>query len=135
MNKKKLLESPCCENCGNSENIKNNSSFVDCSVDGKIQYKTDYCNFYKTKERAQKRNANKAVEKAMKMMKIQIGDIPKPAFEYLDYLQRRVGFCGEVCLTAYAHYNQAVLNMACNDNLYKLSKEGKKWFVRNGYCK
>jgi len=65
-----------------------------------------------------------------------IKDLPKEAIEYLKFLSSKVGMCMEVCLTAYCAYNQAVLNMPCDDALYILqdTEDGRKWFVAMGYC-
>ena len=77
---------------------------------------------------------NDAVYQAGKMLLMPHKDLPAPARHYLKYLSDRVGMCIEVCLTAYAHYNQAVLNMPCDDALYKINHEAKEWFKQNNYC-
>lgn len=76
-----------------------------------------------------------AVEEACKMLNIPMKNLPEPALEYLKYISSKVGFCGEVCLTAYAYYNQAVLNMKCEDDLYKIPQEDLMWFREHNYCK
>ena len=77
---------------------------------------------------------NLAVTKAGEMFYGTIlRDIPKECIEYLTYLSSRVGICGEVYLTAFAYYNQAVLGMPCEDDLYKIPQEEKDWFIKKGY--
>lgn len=71
---------------------------------------------------------NEAVEKAIEMLQIPMKDLPEFAKEFLQHLSNKVGLCIEVCITAYACYNQAVLNMNCNDDLYMISQEDLKWF-------
>ena len=39
--------------------------------------------------------------------------------------------CIDVCLTAYAHYYQAIENLPCKDKGYKITTEGKQWFAAN----
>lgn len=77
---------------------------------------------------------NLALEKAQEMMLLPMKDLPKEALEYLKYLSNKVGMCMEVCLTAYCAYNQMVLNMPCNDDLYIVSSVEKQWWIDNGYC-
>ena len=77
---------------------------------------------------------NEALDEAIKMMALPMNQLPKPAYEYLQYLSKRVGFCGEVCLSAYAYYNQAVLKMPCEDTLYKIPETELQWFIDNKYC-
>ncbi len=74
-------------------------------------------------------NNNSAFDEAIKMMNIPGKDLPQPANEYLNYLSGKLGYCAEVCITAYAHYNQAVLSMPCNDPIYLIDENGKQWFV------
>lgn len=76
---------------------------------------------------------NKAVDEAVSMMTIPMGKLPKGATEYLNDLSKRVGICMEVCITAYAYYNQAVLGMPCEDDLYIIPEIERKWFITNGY--
>lgn len=78
--------------------------------------------------------SNYAVDEAVKMMAIPMNKLPEPAIAYLKKLSKEVGFCGEVCITAYAYYNQAVLNMPCDDSLYKIPDDVKAWFVEHNYC-
>ena len=59
-----------------------------------------------------------AQERASEMMSMKIKDLPLLAKEYLIDLSSRVGFCGEVCLTAYATYAQLEEGLKCDDDLY-----------------
>ena len=73
-------------------------------------------------------NKNLAVDEAGKMMSIPMSKLPIVAAEYLKKLSSEAGFCGEVCMTAYAHYFQGVFNFPCNDSLYKLPATAREWF-------
>jgi hypothetical protein len=75
-----------------------------------------------------------AVEEAGKMMKIKMCDLPQLAIEFLKFLSHKYGFCGEICITAYAAYNQMVLKMKCDDDLYKVTQpESIEWWNNKGY--
>jgi hypothetical protein len=76
-------------------------------------------------------NKNLAVDEASKMMSIPMSQLPDIAKEYLKQLSSEVGFCGETCITAYAHYFQAIFNYPCNDSLYIIPTSAKKWFKEN----
>lgn len=58
-------------------------------------------------------------------------DIPDKAKEYNRFLCQKYGGCGEVTVTAYAHYAQAIEKLKSKDSSYKIDKEGKKWFKEN----
>ena len=68
------------------------------------------------------------------MMGTPMNKLPKPAQEYLRHFSNKVGFCGEVCVTAYAAYCQAVLGLPCDDEGYKISPDALQWFKDNKYC-
>ena len=74
-----------------------------------------------------------AVDEATKMLSLPMSKLPKAAAEYLKHLSASVGMCMEVCLTAYAYYNQAVWNMPCDDDLYLIPKTELQWFIDNKY--
>ena len=77
-----------------------------------------------------------AVEEAGKMMMLPIKDLPALAHEFLQFLSKKVGFCGETCMTAFAAYNQVVLKMECEDNCYKLTEPDLlKWWEEKGYVR
>ena len=69
--------------------------------------------------------------KVSQMMGTIMSQNPEPANEYLRYLSSRYGFCGEMIVTAYAHYCQAVLNLPCNNPSYVINEEGVNWFNEN----
>ena len=75
-----------------------------------------------------------AVEEALKMMRIPMRELPPIAIEYVKYLSNKVGACMEVYVTAYAYYNQAMLEMPCEDSLYVIPDEEFQWFLDRGYC-
>ena len=81
------------------------------------------------------KNKKDALDVAGEMLRIPMSQLPAPAIEYLKHMSSSIGMCIEVCLTAYCHYNQAVLNMPCSDEEYVLTKDAKSWFVNNKYCK
>lgn len=76
---------------------------------------------------------NEALDKAKEMLLIPMKDLPAEAKAYLKYLTGRVGMCIEVCLTAYAHYYQAVHKLPCEDPLYKIDAGTLQWFKENNF--
>ena len=54
--------------------------------------------------------------------------LPIEAQKYANFMCNKYAMCGEVYLTAYTHYAQAVLNLPCKDDGYKLTPEGQKFF-------
>ena len=79
-----------------------------------------------------KHTAHTAVDRAVELMDIPRKDLPTLAVEYCKFLCYKYGVCGEVMLTAYAHYAQAVEKLPCSSGLYMISTEGEDWF--NAYC-
>ena len=69
--------------------------------------------------------------KVTEMMSTSMNKLPLAAIDYLKYLSSTQGFCGEICVTAYAYYCQAILGMKCSDPSYKITKEAKQWFEEN----
>jgi len=47
-------------------------------------------------------------------------DVPVLAREYVSILAKQLGGCGEVYLTAFAHYAQAVEGLKCTEEDYLL---------------
>ena len=72
-----------------------------------------------------------ALTRASEMITMPMNKLPKLCQEYLKHLGNQVGMCMEVCLTAYAHYNQVIEGMPCENEQYKVSREGKEWFSAN----
>jgi len=81
------------------------------------------------------KNVKDAMDEVSVMMGIPMNQLPEPAIEYCRALSAEIGFCGEVCVTAYAAYCQAVLKLPCNDHSYIISDKARKWFEDKGYCK
>ena len=80
-------------------------------------------------------NSKCAVAEAVKMMRLPMKDLPELAMEFLKHLSNKVGYCMETCLTAYATYNQMVLKMECEDELYKITQPDLiQWWEDKGYC-
>lgn len=69
-----------------------------------------------------------AVTRAVEMMAIPIKDLPPLAVEFAKLLCAKVGMCGEVLLTAWAAYAQAVEGLECDDDLYQISAQDLAWF-------
>ena len=63
-----------------------------------------------------------------KMMTTPMNELPEISIDYLKFLSSKYGFCGEMCVTAYAHYCQAVLGLPCDNPDYKINNEGTTWF-------
>ena len=74
-----------------------------------------------------------AMIKVSEMMATPMNQLPALAIDYLRDFSKKVGFCGEVCVTAYAAYCQAVLKMPCADEGYKIDVDAKRWFEARGY--
>jgi hypothetical protein len=70
-------------------------------------------------------------KRGMQMMEIPMGQLPPLALEYSKYLCNRYGMCGEVLLTAYCHYAEAVEGTSTSDIAYQLDEKGKEWFKLN----
>lgn len=68
-----------------------------------------------------------------KMMSSKLKEISPIAIEYLNYLSKTYGFCGEIMVTAFANYCQATLGLPCEDENYRITDENTKWFKDNGY--
>ena len=74
---------------------------------------------------------NDCMKMVQSMMTQPMNTIPPKANEYLTYLSKIYGFCGEMMITAYAHYYQAVHDKTCSDPEYKINEEGINWFKNN----
>ena len=79
----------------------------------------------KIKPNNKKRNS---LETAGKLMMTPQNQLPPLALEYAHHLCQQYGLCGEVFVTAFAHYAQAVRHEACKDSLYKIDAQGRQWF-------
>jgi hypothetical protein len=67
------------------------------------------------------------------MMETKMSQTSPIALEYLQFLSKKYGFCGEIIVTAFAHYCQAVLGLPCDNPDYRITNEGVNWFLDNGY--
>jgi hypothetical protein len=70
-----------------------------------------------------------AVVRAMAMMQIPMVELPKLARDYVRHLSSKLGLCGEVYLTAYAHYAQCVDGLPCVDIAYFAGPDAQDWFA------
>lgn len=68
-----------------------------------------------------------------KMMSSKMGEVSPIAIEYIKFMSSKYGFCGEIMVTAFAHYCQAVLGLPCENEGYKITEEGIEWFTNNGH--
>ncbi len=57
-------------------------------------------------------------------------DVPSKAHLYVKLLAREVGYCGETCITAFAHYAQAIEGLACTEDMYILTEDFKKIYAK-----
>ncbi len=72
-----------------------------------------------------------AVERGVQLATIPVKDVPLLAREFLWHLAKKVGMCGEVCITAFAVYAQCVEGLPCDDDLYRARPEDVEWFRGN----
>ena len=59
-----------------------------------------------------------ALTRALEMLRLPMGNLPREALIYAGYLCLRVGMCLETLLSAYATYAQIIEDLPCNDDLY-----------------
>jgi hypothetical protein len=78
-----------------------------------------------------KDKSSSAEERGMQMMATPMKDIPPLAMAYARHLGQKFGMCGEVFLTAWCHYAQAIENLPCSDDLYKMDGISREWFEAN----
>lgn len=67
------------------------------------------------------------------MMAMKTKDINPLSWEYVKFMSKKYGFCGEIMVTAFAHYCQAVLGLPCDSPDYTITDEGNKWFNENKF--
>ena len=71
-----------------------------------------------------------ALSRAEELFNTPMQDVPKLAAEYMRAMCRLYCACGEVMLTAFAHYAQFEEGLSCSDILYKPSKKDQELFER-----
>lgn len=69
-----------------------------------------------------------AVRRGVQLATIPMKDVPPLAIEFLRHLAKKVGMCGEVCITAFAVYAQCVEGLPCDDSLYAARPDDIEWF-------
>ncbi len=69
-----------------------------------------------------------AVDRAVEMMRIKQSELPPLALGFARHLGRQLGMCGEVYITAFAAYAQAIEKLPCDDDLYTLRADAQQWF-------
>ena len=73
-----------------------------------------------------------ASNRADKLMLTPMNDVPAPAIAYAKYLGKKYGMCGEVFVTAFAHYAECFEGVEKSvDNLYVADNEARAFF--SGY--
>jgi len=73
-----------------------------------------------------------ASSRADKLMLTPMNDVPAPAIAYAKYLGKKYGKCGEVYMTAFAHYAECYEGAEKSvDNLYVADNEARAFF--SGY--
>lgn len=55
-------------------------------------------------------------------------NLPLEAYEYAKFLCGMYGMCGEVFVTAFAHYGYYRIGLKPKDSLYKIDIVGLFWF-------
>ena len=73
--------------------------------------------------------AKDAAARGMELALIPMKDVPPLALDFLRHLAKKVGMCGEVCITAFAVYAQCVEGLPCGDSLYTARPEDREWFA------
>jgi hypothetical protein len=66
-----------------------------------------------------------------KMMSQPTRELSQDALNYVNFMSKKYGFCGEIMVTAFAHYCQAVLGLPCDNPDYRITPEGTQWFLDN----
>ena len=73
-----------------------------------------------------------ASNRADKLMLTPMNDVPEPAIAYAKYLGKKYGMCGEVYMTAFAHFAECYEGAEKSvDNLYVADNEARAFF--SGY--
>ena len=58
-------------------------------------------------------------------------DVPPKAHLYVEALASKLGFCGEICLTGFAHYAQREEGLACIEQDYILEGSGMEKYYKD----
>ncbi len=69
-----------------------------------------------------------ALDRGLELALTPIRDLPPLAWQYARHLCSKIGGCGEVFITAYAHYAQCVEGLPCADAAYRASVLDQEWF-------
>ncbi len=71
-----------------------------------------------------------ASNRADKLMLTPMKDVPAPAIAYAKHLGNKYGICGEVYMTAFAHYAECFEGAEkSNDSLYVANDEARAFFA------
>lgn len=71
-----------------------------------------------------------ASNRADKLMLTPMKDVPAPAIAYAKYLGKKYGMCGEVFVTAFAHYAECFEGAEkSDDSLYAANDEARAFFA------
>lgn len=69
-----------------------------------------------------------AEQRASQLFQLKTSAVPPLALEYAKHLCSKYGGCGEMFITAYSHYAQAVEDLESHDSLYTIDLDGQQWF-------
>jgi hypothetical protein len=72
-----------------------------------------------------------AMKRASDLFLTKMKDLPNLAYKYMSYMSSEYGGCGEVWITAFAHYAQAIEGLSCSDKAYEIDEKSKQWFRDN----
>jgi hypothetical protein len=75
-----------------------------------------------------KPTSKSALQRAQELMGVPQRELPPVALGYLYHQNNKYGACGEVTLTAFAHYAQAVEGLKTSNVMYKIDLEALNWF-------
>ena len=71
-----------------------------------------------------------ALARARDLFETPFGKLPKLALAYFQEMNRTFGACGEVGLTAFAHYAQLEEGLPCKDPEYRANKHARRRFAK-----
>jgi len=71
-----------------------------------------------------------ALARARELFETPFGKLPKLALAYFQEMNRVFGACGDVGLTAFAHYAQLEEGLPCADSAYRANKHARRRFAK-----
>jgi dCTP deaminase len=107
------------------EQARRNPQLAECGACGQVHWNYNPCPPSSPKPTPPQ---DPAVARAMELMYTKLRDLPPLALQYRDHLCRTLGICMETCITAFAHYAQAVEGLSCYDAAYIIGASDTQWF-------